>query len=84
MHTVYCRAIEHPPYMHCAFLQNMNRTFLKSCTQKSTGQKFGHITIFNVFKHRISFSHQAFIYFIKNTEQNSNIVQYYYRYFNLK
>ncbi len=43
----------------------------------STGQKFGHITIFNVFKHCISFSHQAFIYLIKNTEQTHNIAQYY-------
>ncbi len=52
--------------------------------QKCTGQKFGHITIVNVFKHCISFAHQSFIYLIKNTEnKNCNIVQY-CRYYNLK
>ncbi len=49
----------------------------------STGQRFGHITIFYVFKHCISFAHQAFIYLIKNTEKNSKIVQYCW-YYNLK
>ncbi len=42
--------------------------------QKCTGQKFGHITNFNVFKHHKSFAHQAFIYLIKNTEKNTVIL----------
>jgi len=45
-------------------------------SKRSTGEKFGNITIFYVFE--VSCAHQACIYLIKNTEKNCNSVKYYY------
>ncbi len=39
----------------------------------STGQKFGHIAIFNVFE-RVAYDHLVCIYLIRNTER-TNIVK---------
>ncbi len=50
--------------------------FLFTASYYTAVQKFEISKIFHVFN-GVSYAHQGCIYFIKNTEKNSNIVKYY-------